>query len=93
MEYEPPLDVGIARAVEILAEMNVETYESCEGGSGHCFPEPTVRFHGNSSEGFRALAVALQQKMPVAALRRIWVVNDGEPYGPTWEMVFSKKVA
>lgn len=92
-EYDSPLDHGIARAVEVLNSVNIETYESCEGGAGHCYPEPTVRFHGDYSEGFRALAVALQHKLPVMALRRIWVVTHGEPVGPSWELTFSKLAA
>lgn len=54
------LDVGIRDIVRILINNGVETFESCEGGEGHAFFEPTVRFHGNQAEGFRVLAVALQ---------------------------------
>ena len=87
-EYESPLDKGIEEAVHILRDGNIETYESCEGGDGHAYPEPTIRFHGDRSEGFRALAVALQHDLPVSALRRNWSILDGEPVGPTWEMTF-----
>lgn len=90
VKYDPPLDPGIARAVKVLAGAGVETYESCEGGRGHAYPEPTVRFYGEHAEGFRALAAALENGLPVAALRRIWVVQDGEPVGPDWEMTFCK---
>jgi len=30
--YEPPLDPGIARYVEVLNGNGIETFESCEGG-------------------------------------------------------------
>lgn len=86
--YDPPLDAGIATAVAALRSASVETFESCEGGLGHAYPEPTVRFHGNRSEGFRALAAALQAGLPVAGLRRVWPVNEGEPTGPWWELTF-----
>lgn len=89
--YDPPLDPSIRPYVEALAEAGIETYESCEGGAGHAYTEPTIRFHGDRSDGFRALAVATQRQLPVAALRRIWVIIDGEPVGPHWEMVFEKK--
>ena len=82
------LDPGIAEAVAVLRDAGVETFESCEGGEGHAFPEPTVRFHGEVSEGLRALAVAMEANLPVAGLRRAWVVQDGEPVGPEWELVF-----
>lgn len=87
-KYEPPLDPGIRRAVEVLVEAGIETYESCEGGKGHAYPEPTVRFYGTHAEGFRALAVAMEHALPIMALRRIWLVRDGEPVGPDWEMTF-----
>jgi len=91
-EFEPPLDKGIKCAVELLNSAGVETYESCEGGEGHAYPEPTIRFHGGRSEGFRALALMLEHNLPVSALRRIWVVEDKEPTGPKWEIVFWQKL-
>ena len=91
MEYSPPLDAGIERAVVLLNKAGVETYESCEGGSGHAYPEPTIRFHGNHAEGFRALSLAIQNGLPVSGLKRVWSMIDGEPVGPTWEMTFWEK--
>jgi hypothetical protein len=87
-EYDPPLDEGIKREVETLVEGGIETYESCEGGIGHPYLEPTVRFHGDRSEGFKALAIALQNDLKPSSLRRIWTLIDGEPTGPHWEMTF-----
>ena len=87
-EFSPPLDKGIEREVEILVEGGIETYESCEGGTGHAYLEPTVRFHGERSEGFKALAIALQNDLKPSDLRRIWTIEDGEPTGPDWEMTF-----
>jgi hypothetical protein len=82
------LDAGIADAVRVLREAGIETFESCEGGEGHAYPEPTVRFHGENPEGFRALAAAMRAGLPVAELRRVWVMQDGDPVGPDWELVF-----
>ena len=87
--YDPPLDPGIAPYVETLVAGGVKTFESCEGGRGHAYPEPTIRFHGYRDEGFRALSVALLAGLPVQALRRVWVLIDGEPTGPYWEMAFT----
>jgi hypothetical protein len=89
-DFEPPLDAGIAKAVVTLRLGGIETFESCQGGEGHAFPEPTIRFHGDRSEGFRALAVALRAGLPVADLRRTWRVEEDEPTGPVWEMTFWK---
>ncbi|MEZ5236866.1 MAG: hypothetical protein R2749_29855 [Acidimicrobiales bacterium] len=88
MSFSPEgLDPGIAHAVKALRAAGVETYESCEGGASHAFPEPTIRFHGHRDEGVRALAAALRAGLPVRALRRCWDVIDGELTGPTWEIV------
>lgn len=88
---EPPyseIDDGIRQTVKVLHEAGIETFEACEGGKGHAFYEPTVRFHGGREEGFRALAVALQRGLPVFELRRYYVIQAGEPTGPHWEMTF-----
>jgi hypothetical protein len=82
------LDPGVARYVDVLDTNGIETYESCEGGAGHSYPQPAVRFHGEFPEGFRALAVALEHGLPIRALHRCWHVQDGEPVGPDWELTF-----
>jgi len=86
---ETPLDAGIAPTVQLLMAAGIETFESCQGGSGHAYPEPSVRFHGHRSEGLRALAVVLERGLSVRELRRVWNIDDGEPTGPYWELVFS----
>src|SRR5713101_1308114 len=87
--FDPPLDSGITHAVEVLRNAGIETFESCQGGEGHTYPQPTVRFHGEQPEGYRALSVALYAGLPVKELRRVWPVLDGEPTGPWWELTFS----
>lgn len=52
------LDPGILPLVIVLRDAGMETYESCQGGEGHAYPEPTIRFHGDRSEGHKALAAA-----------------------------------
>jgi len=87
---ERALDSGIESAVLVLRRNGVETFESCEGGEGHSFSEPTVRFHGDGSEGFRALAIAQQNGLRVDQLRRYYQIQNGEPTGPYWEMTLVK---
>ena len=82
-------DPGIREAVQILRAAGVETFESCQGGEGHAFHAPTVRFHGHRDEGIRALAVAMGAGLRVSALRRYWDVIDGEVTGPHWELVLA----
>ena len=82
------VDAGIRREVEILRKGGIETFESCQGGTGHPCPEPIVRFHGEYSEGFKALSVALTYGLRVACLRRTYDIQAGELVGPWWELVF-----
>jgi hypothetical protein len=85
------VDAGVRVYVRALLEEGVETFESCEGGKGHAFPEPTVRFHGDNGAGFKAVSVALTLGLPVLSLRRSYSVSDGTLCGPVWEMTFREK--
>ncbi len=82
------LDEGIKEYVKALISEGIETFESCQGGEGHCFSEPTIRFHGDHYEGYRAFGVAKMLGLPVAGLRRYYQVNGDELVGPWWEMTF-----
>jgi hypothetical protein len=82
------VDPGIRDAVLLLRSEGVETFESCEGGDGHAFPEPTIRFHGDAWAGYRAFAVAMQHQLPVAHLRRVYDVVEAQLEGPWWEITF-----
>ena len=59
------LDPGIRKAVERLQAEGIETFESCEGGTGHSFPEPTVRFYGTPEAGWRAVGICLAYGLPI----------------------------
>jgi hypothetical protein len=83
------IDPGIVKAVKHLQAGRIETFESCEGGPGHAFPEPTVRFYGTPEAGWHAVAICLASGMPILALRRVWYILDSnEPTGPQWEIIF-----
>ena len=86
--FEPPLDDGIRDIVLTLIAHGVETFESFEGGRGHSFPEPAVRFEESSSEGLWALAVALENRSPVSEPRRTWGIIVGVIHGPWRVMTF-----
>ncbi len=88
LDAESPLDRWISYAVKVLRDSGIETYEACQGGPGHSYREPAVRFHGKQCEGFRALGIAQSFGLPVKDLRRVWSVQDGEPVGPQWELTF-----
>ncbi len=88
-DWPASLDPGVAHYVDLLDAAGIETFESCEGGKGHSYAEPAVRFYGARGEGFRSLAVALQHGFPVRAVRRTRTVDeDGHPHGPYWEIAF-----
>lgn len=88
------IDPGIRKAVERLQACGLETFESCEGGPGHSYPEPTVAFYGTPEAGWRAVAVCLSYGLPVLSLKRVWDVLDAnEPTGPHWEVTFRRLMA
>lgn len=87
----PDLDDGIRHYVCVLRSQGIETCQSCEGGYGHSYPEPTIDFLGGQAEGPRAVAAALTFGLPVAELRRTWQITDGEMVGPLWALTFSVK--
>lgn len=87
----PDLDNGIRHYVCILRSQGIETCQSCEGGTGHSYPEPTIDFCGDQSEGPRAVAAALTFGLPIAELRRTWEIRDGEMVGPLWALTFRIK--
>jgi hypothetical protein len=88
------IDPGIRQAVERLQEHGIETFESCQGGPGHAYPEPTVRFHGTPEAGWRAVGICLAYGLPILSLRRVWDILDAnEPTGPHWEITFRGPVA
>lgn len=89
---EPKLDPGIALAVKMLRSNGINTIESCEGGEGHSFTQPTVVFDGPYDESLRAVSIAMISGLPFSELRRTWRLRNGEFNGPVWEIVFSEKI-
>ncbi len=87
------LDVGIRKAVEVFQKYDIETFESCEGGTGHAYPEPTVAFYGGPGAGWSAVSVCLTHGLPVQSLRRVWdVLDTNDVTGPHWEITFRERL-
>lgn len=82
------VDAGIRFAVRVLDAAGIETYESCQGGEGHCAVLPFVRFHGGISEGYKAYTAVATFGLPVMHLSRFWTTQDLELTGPKWELIF-----
>lgn len=91
LDPDSGLDIGIRHYVLVLRSQGVETCQSCQGGPGHTYNEPTIEFHGEAGEGLRALGAALIYGLPVENLRREWHVRGGELHGPIWTMTFHKR--
>lgn len=83
------LDRWIQYAVLVLWREGIRTYESCQGGKGHAFPEPTIRFEGTTRDARKAVRVAVSHGLPVHYLRRFWRVTDAALESPAWEMTFT----
>lgn len=91
-DIDMEVDAGIRRAVLILRSQGIETMESCEGGPGHAFPDPTIKFHGSTWAGYRAFAIAMEHGLPVLHLRYTYGVDGGQLSAPCWEMTFAASV-
>jgi hypothetical protein len=57
LDCETPIDRWVSYAVKVLRDNGIETYESCQGGPGHSYAEPAVRFHGTQPAGSRIAAI------------------------------------
>lgn len=80
------LDKGIALAVKVLIDNGVETFESCQGGKGHCFQYPTIRFFGDKTEGYRAFDALAKKGFRVICLQRSWSIDNNEIGAPYWQL-------
>lgn len=85
------LDPGIRDLVVALNSAGIGTEESCQGGTGHCFPDHGwVSFHGSQSEALRAVAVVLDTPWKLHELRQRWrYTEDGLLIGPEWFLILA----
>ena len=87
----PGLDEGIEGWVNLLRYHGIETCQSCIGGAGHAYPEPTIEFLGNPHIGWWVVAVATMAKemdgLRPYRLDRSWHLEDGDPVDPVWRLV------
>ena len=66
------IDTKILPIVQILNEHGFKTFESCEGGEGHAFLEPTIRFEGDEFDIIKACQVCELYGFVVSEGRRIF---------------------
>ena len=70
------VDDGIRPVVEILNNHGFKTFELCEGGKGHCYSDPTVRFYGSEIDLIRAFEICLCYKLNVFEVKRVYRKED-----------------
>lgn len=89
-EYDG-IDLGVRFAVKVLHAAGIETCQSCQGGAGHSYPEPSIDLpaRGDDADGFGALAALQAYGLPVFAVHLVWSVRNGVPYEKLWRIVFS----
>ena len=97
LEHKTVLITGAARRVgasiaRVLHAAGFETCQSCQGGKGHSYPEPTIDMValGDDAQGFGALAALRQYGLPVAELSITWRIANGLPFEKLWRIVFFK---
>ena len=86
------LDRGIRFAVRVLHAAGFDTCQSCQGGKGHSYDEPTVEMvaTGDDSRGFGALDALRSYGLPVSAVALVWPCQNGAPYEKNWRITFSQ---
>lgn len=84
------LDVGIRFAVRVLHAAGISTSQSCEGGAGHAYPEPTIDLEAEDGEGLRAVAALEAYGLEVHELSRVWGIRHGMPYQVVWRVVLRR---
>lgn len=84
-------DPGIAGWVNLLRFHGIETVQSCEGGEGHSYREPTIDFLGDPHEGHYVVSLALRvgtfDRLRPWRLSRTWHLSTGEPDELIWQLV------
>ena len=99
MHYPTAIADLILPAVKILNEYGFKTFESCQGGEGHCFLEPTIRFEGSEFDLIRAYEICDLHRLPVCEVRRVYRktpvhIEDNTPdvrqIGEAWDKPFNE---
>ena len=91
------VDEGIKKIVEILNKHGFDTWESCQGGQGHCFELPTVRFWGSEFDLIRAHRICENYSLNINQVSRIYRtvgISTGDtdfcPKGTVWDVPFNE---
>ena len=80
------IDPDIRAAVHALADYEIDTFSSCQGGDGHPCLMPEILFHGDENAGLYAVWLLEAQGFRVWDLSRTWDLDHGLPRQPFWRV-------
>ena len=89
------MDPGIRFAVRVLhAKGGIETCQSCQGGPGHSYVQPSIDIiaGGQDSTGFAALAALADYGINVDEILLVWNIQNGLPYEKLWRVTLVKAI-
>lgn len=78
------IDPEIVPALHALADYEIDTFSSCQGGPGHTCEAPEILFHGDENAGLYAVWLLEAQGFRVWNLSRVWDLDHGLPRVPFW---------
>lgn len=88
-DYEVPwddIDPEIAAALHALADYEIDTFSSCQGGDGHGGGMPEILFGGDENAGLYAVWLLEAAGFRVWELSRHWDLDHGLPRRPFWRV-------
>lgn len=92
-DFYAGIDAGIRFAVRVLHAAGIETCQSCEGGQGHSYKEPSIDLRADGphrASGFRALSALADYGLHVRRVELVWDVVDDLPTERIWRIVLRK---
>lgn len=92
------IDESIKPIVDILIQHGFKTFESCSGGQGHAFYEPTIRFKGNEFDLIRAYEICMMYGFQPLEVKRVYrkvdlwdnIEQKYKGSSPIWDKPFNE---
>lgn len=82
------MDPGIRYPVRLLHAHGIPTNESCQGGEGHAFHDPSIVMQ--EGRAFEAMNQLERCGIPVREVVSRWSVDDGVPNERSWVVVLRR---
>ena len=80
------IDPEIVAALHALADYEIDTFSSCQGGEGHTCTMPEILFLGDDAAGLYAVWLLEAAGFRVWELSRHWDLDFGLPRAPFWRV-------